>query len=186
MDAFELGVVAACFDHGVDPSRFHVWEAQAKRASAANGAVGRRLLKRAFAVLVLAGRAKSAAAQHLRLAAALPEWNDHCQELTDDVCRVLRALQPFAKQAFADTLEGAHAALKGGWYAALGAGAGLGSLYWLLARHANQDDADVEATRNQAYYYQDLGREIEDTLRRKYNYTGYQKPDAQRHAPISA
>lgn len=144
--------------------------AMTKLASADGAAVERLLVKAAHACMFFSDMGHLAPAMHLKLVSDQSHWGPHCEEVATNVSRALSVLEPMHKQAFAEITEGIGAGTKGLGYASLGAGAGLGSLYWLLSRHANQEAANLEASKKQIEYYHQLSRELNHSMRRKYHY----------------
>ena len=138
---------------------------------------GRAVCKVAHEILCLTGYEQSAPAYHLDMITKSAEWHPQFQETADLLIRALIATQAFRKQAAhaGDILSAGGSLAKGIGYGSLAAGSGLGSLYWLLSRHSRQDDADITAKENQRDYYNQLSTEINDAMKRKYNYDA-QKP----------
>lgn len=162
-----------CAEMGVMPESFHIVEGIASGMDGAKSAsAGRLVVKAARDVLVATGRGYSAPSFHLYFVAKSADWNRHCQDVTDHVVRVLKVLEPMQKQAFTvpDAIGAAGLAGRGALYTSLGLGGGLGTLYWLLNRHATQDDSDAESMKHQIHYYHQLSNELDDSLRRKYHY----------------
>jgi hypothetical protein len=169
----EFGILLGCAEMGVMPESFHVVEGIADAMSGEKSAsAGRLIVKAARDVMVATGRGYSAPAFHLYFILKSADWNTHCQEVTNHIVRTLKVLEPMHKQALTipDALGAAGLAGRGALYSSLGLGGGLGTLYWLLNRHANQDDADVESMKHQIHYYHQLSNELDDSLRRKYHY----------------
>ena len=145
----------------------------AKVASSESAPVlGRSIAKLGHDILASSGRKHSAPAAHLRLVSMTKnaDWNAGHQDAVDHVIRTLRVLEPLKKQAFSDALGAAGLAARGVGYGSVGLGAGLGALYFLLSRHSNQDSADLESMQRQIDYYNELGKELDDSMRRRYRY----------------
>jgi hypothetical protein len=172
MNARQVGLLLGCSEAGVAPDSLPYLEGFATKLASSDHAsvIGRRLADLGYQALCRSGREFTAPAFHLRMVKEAKDWSPHHQEVVDDVTRTVMALEPLKKMAFSDAMSGAGLALKGIGYGSLGLGAGAGALYWLLSRHANQDSADLEAMQKQVEYYNELGRELEESMRRKYRY----------------
>lgn len=181
MNSHQLGILLACIENGVDPRDFSRIEGMAKAASQNPGPVGRMIAKAAYDVMATCGRAHTAPANHLLMISKQASWCPQFQDVVDEVQRTLFVLLPLEKRAFqvsgGDVLGALGSVGKGIGYGSLLAGGGLGALYWLLNRHSTQDESDIEAMKQQADYYQQLTRELEHNLRRKYNYNPSQNPN---------
>jgi hypothetical protein len=170
-DIEKLGAFAACVEHGISPACIPEMEgAFDKLASEEAAPLGRLLIQGAYAAMVVAGFGDTAPAFHLKMAAEDPVWTEHSQELSEHVSETLDVLAPLEKRAFDDLLEGLGTGARTLGYGAVGAGAGLGSLLWLLNRHGKEEDAQQESTKRQINYYHNLARELHESLRRKYGY----------------
>jgi len=167
----DFGILLGCAEMGVAPESFSVLEGIAETMDKSSSAE-RLLVKAAYDLMVATGREFEAPTYHLRFVAKAAHWSDHCREIAGHVARTLKVLEPMQKQAFSlgDAGGAAMLGLRGLGYGSLGLGAGLGSLYWLLSRHANQDDADIESMKHQVHYYNQLSKELNDSMRRKYRY----------------
>lgn len=176
MDINAVAIHMACAGLGVNPSEYTFRKGAAAAHEQNPGAVGRAILKTAHEIMCFTGRGATAAAFHLDLITKSADWHPQFQETADTVIRALIATKAFQKQAFhAGDLTAAVGSLaKGVGYGSLGAGAGAGSLYWLLSRHAKQDDADIAAKQQQLDYYNQLSSEIQDAMNRKYQYAAKQ------------
>jgi hypothetical protein len=175
----ELGVLIGAMEHGYSPDDFDYIKSQAAVWDREGGPAGRLLIKAARDVMVATGRGQTAPAFHLHFLSKSADWNEHTKEVARDVAEILEIFDPMRKQAFKlpDVVGAGAAAGKGALLGSMALGGGLGSLYWLLSRHANQDSADIEAMQRQVNYYDELGRELEDSMRRKYRYErGNQQP----------
>ena len=176
-----FGKYIACVEAGIAP---HVLPQMEGAAAVLQGekmaSAGRLIAKAAYDVMQVCGRGNEAPAFHLRFIAKSADWNTHYQEVVDHVVRTLKVLEPLQKQAsiVPDVVSGLGLAGRTALYGSLGAGAGLGSLYWLLSRHANQDDSDIEAMNRQVHYYDQLSKELSDSMKRKYHYDRKQQPAA--------
>ena len=186
MDSFpkEFGIMLGCAEHQVAVTSFPFIQGMAKRANSPdNGPAGRALIKAAHDVMVACGYENTAPRMHLLLVAEQPAWNPHCQDVMNHVAGVLQVMAPMEKVAFSDVMSGIGTAARGVGYGSIGAGAGLGALYWLLSRHVTQDDADIEAKQQQADYYHSLSRELKDSMDRKYRYTSVENAKPKRRQP---
>jgi len=138
---------------------------------AADGEPVRRMVLKAAADCMHAfGAPGHPATWHAHFAAKSAVWTQHHAGLYDTVVRTCRLHDGLHKQAFADAAAAAGLAGKGIGYGALLGGAGLGSLYWLLSRHASQDAAEVEAMKQQEEYYRRLGHQLQGSLANEYRY----------------
>lgn len=169
----------ACAEAGVPFSSFPFINGMAEAMDGEKSAsAGRVLVKAAHDLMLATGRQYEAPTFHLRLVIKSAHWNQHCQDIADHVTRVLKLLEPMQKQAFgagdATALLGGGA--RGALYGSMGLGGGLGALYWLLSRHANQDESDAESMQHQLHYYNSLSRELSDSMRRKYDYDVSKQP----------
>jgi hypothetical protein len=178
-DIQKLGAFTACAEAGISPDFIPQLEgAFPKLASAEAEPIGRLLLQGASEVMRLSQYGSTAQALHLKLAAASPVWTEHSQDLADHVSEVLRVLEPLEKGASflrpgveeIGDLAGTGARALG--YGAVGAGAGLGALLWALKRHSQEEQTDQESLKKQIGYYHNLSKEMHDSMRRKYDYTG--------------
>lgn len=183
MSPRDFGILMACAEHQVPAEQFpHITGMAVKMASAEAAPAQRLLVKAAHACLVFCKQAHTAPAFHLSLVAEQPVWNDHCREVAQQVSQTLQVLEPMHKQAFAEVSDGIGAAGRGALYGSVGAGAGVGALYWLLSRHANQEAEDIESKKNQVRYYHNLSRELNDGMRRKYHYDP--QVDSEEHSHV--
>ena len=171
-----LGEQLACIEFGVDPGTFPFHAGRAKVASA-SGPLGRQVAKAAYDMMAQCGRGNTAPANHLLLISKQAAWHPQYQEVITTILDAARAVADLQKQAHtkqavdSGDITGALGSLtKGLGYGSLAAGTGIGSLYWLLSRHASQDDADIESMKRRRDYYQQLTGEMEDSMRRKYRY----------------
>ena len=175
-----LGEQIACVEFGVNPGDLPLHWGRAKVASQDSGVIGRSVASAAYSLMNNQGLGHTAPACHLLLVSKQATWHPQYQEVIDTVLDAARAISSFQKQAVdSGDVTGAIGSLaKGVGYGSLAAGTGLGSLFWLLSRHASQDDADIEAMKRQRDYYDQLTSEIESSMRRKYQYDvqGTQKP----------
>lgn len=171
-DAKQLGAVMGCLEMDISPDELNAISGCAQMWDRHGEPAQRLLLKAANDLLCSTGLVFTAPAFHIRTVLETP-WSVHSRELAEDVVRTSMAMEQLDKQASAipQLLETGGSALKGLGYTSLGAGAGLGSLYWMLSRHANQEDADNEAKKHQVEHYERLSRELQDSMRRKYRYT---------------
>ena len=167
-----LGVVVGMLNRGYSPADFNYIKGQAEVWDAEGGPAGRLMLKAARDVLIATGRGHTAPAFHLNFLCKMGSWDPHTREVAQHVAQLLEVLRPHEKRAFGlrDALSAGGLAGRGALLGSVGLGGGLGALYWLLSRHANQDSADISAMQNQVDYYRELGRELEDSMRRKYRY----------------
>lgn len=167
-----IGIFIGATEHGYNPSAMHFIKAAAERWDAEGGPAARLVFKAARDLLTATGRQYSAPAFHFHFLSKSADWNDHAKEVVTLVAQVVEVMSPMHKQAFniKDVTSAAGLAGRGALLGSVGLGAGLGSLYWLLSRHSNQDDADIEAMRKQVDYYHSLSKELEDSMRRKYRY----------------
>ncbi len=178
----DFGILLGCAEMGVAPESFSVLEGIAETMDkSASSSAERLLVKAAYDLMVDKGYEFAAPTYHLRFVAKSAYWNDHCREIANHIVRTLRVLEPMQKQALSlsDAGGAAMLGLRGLGYGSLGLGAGLGSLYWLLSRHANQDDADIESMKHQVHYYNQLSKELNDSMRRKYRYEQGNEQSAQ-------
>lgn len=173
MRAAHLGLLLGAVESGMTPAALSFCHGQnQKLARDTTGKIGRVLVREAHAVMQATKFANSAPSFHLKFVADSKDWTSHHQEVADDVTRVFALLRPMKKKAFMpDAVAGAGLAARGLAGASLGTGAGLGALYWLLSRHSNQDSADLESMQHQIDYYNDLGKELDHSMRRKHRYT---------------
>lgn len=172
-DELALGPLLACSEFTLDAGAISFCEGRATKFASVDGApAGRLILKMASQILEATGRGQTAPAHHLRNLMATKEASSasHFQEVVDHVTGVMHALEPMSKRAFTDAAGAAGLAGRAGLYGSVGLGTGLGALYWLLSRHSSQDSADLESMQNQVDYYQQLGAELEDSMRNKYRY----------------
>lgn len=164
-------MLIGAMERGYNPEDMDYIEAQAKVWDAEGGPAGRLLIKAARDVLIATGAGHTAPAFHLHFLAKSADWNTHSKEVAADIARVLEIFEPHRKEAFVKDLTGAGmAGARGALLGSMALGGGLGSLYWLLSRHSNQDNADIEAMQRQVEYYNELSRELQDSMRRKYRY----------------
>jgi hypothetical protein len=180
----EFGVLLGCAEMGVAPKDFPFVDGLAQALTGEESEkVGRLLVKAARDVMCATGHGKEAPSFHLHFVYKSADWNTHCQEVADHVAQVLTVLHPLEKKASSmagNLAAGAGLGLKGVGYGALGAGGGLGALYWLLSRHATQDDADSASMQHQIDYYNNLSRELSDSMKRKYQYDQESQPPARK------
>lgn len=172
MDPYKLGKCIGFLEMGAGPriegfctGVSDAWDSEE------GGPMARLLVKAARDLLVATGRGQTAPAYHLHLITKTASWHSHCRDVADHVAKVMKATWDFTKQASLKDIVGGGTFLgRGALYSAMGLGGGLGALYWLLSRHANQDASDMEAMRHQIKYYNQLSSELEDSMRRKYRY----------------
>ena len=181
MTSRDLGIMLACAECGVSPAEFPYRSGMAKVASRSDK-IGRCIANASADILTFCGRGDTAPAHHLRMVAKSSAWYPQFDEAVNLCVKAAMAVQTFQKQALhsGDLVGGAGSVLQGLGYGSLIAGTGLGSLSWLLSRHASQDEANIEAMKRQRDYYNQLSSEIEDSMRRKYQYEQQAKPDAKR------
>jgi hypothetical protein len=179
-EAFNLGVALACVSHNLPMTSFPKLAGVAAKMQSAEAIPAKRLLiKSAHDVMVLCGTGHTAPARHLEILADLPGWSTHAEDVYHDLVKACALSETLEKHAFNEAVEGAGNLAKGIGYAGVLGGAGLGSLYWMLSRHATQNEADVEAKKRQLQYYQHLNHELQDSLRRKYRYSNATEPGVQ-------
>ncbi len=147
-----------------------------KMASTQAAPAGRLLVKAAHACLNFSKLGHTAPAMHLKLVSEQSDWGPHCVEVAAHVSRALSLYEPMHKRAFSGLSDGLGTLGRGVGYGSLGAGAGAGALFWLLSRHANQEAANLEATKNQVDYYHRLSHDLHDSMRRKYQYQDAAEP----------
>jgi hypothetical protein len=170
-EAFNLGVALACVSNDMPVGQFTKCAAVAARMQQPDAVPAKRLvIKAAHDVMAFCGEANTAPAHHLRLVANLPGWSAHAEDVYSSVVKSCSIAAMMEKRAFNEAVEGMGSLAKGIGYAGLAAGGGLGSLYWLMSRHATQDEADIEAKKQQRDYYRQLNNELQASLRRKYRY----------------
>lgn len=182
MDCQSVGIELACANLGVKPGEYQFRKGAASVQD--EGVIGRSIAKIANEVMCFCGRGWTAPARHLEMISKSAAWFPQHQEAVNTVLRALIATQAFQKQAVhvADIIGGTGSLAKGIGYGAAIGGSGLGSLYWLLSRHSRQDDADIDAMTREKDYYTQLSGEIEDAMKRKYNYNA-QKPKRKSYRP---
>ena len=167
----KLGAFTACIEAGISPDFAPQAEGAFEKLSSEEAApIGRLLLQGAIAAMDVSGFGATLPALHLKLAAFDPVWTEHSQDLADHVSTVLEILEPMEKKAFGDVTEGLGLGVRTLGYGAVGAGGALGSLLWLLNRHAQEENADQESTKKQINYYHNLSKELHESLQRKYGY----------------
>jgi len=168
----------ACAERGIKLDQFPTLLGVAKQAAENPGTIGRLIAKAAAELMTQTGLGNTAPAIHLALIAKQANWIPQHQEAVNIVLTCLEALRPMEKQAgLADhAIGGLESAVKGVGYGALGLGAGAGALWWMLSRHALENEAKQKAQQNQIDYYNQLSSEISDQMRRKY---GYDEPQSQ-------
>jgi hypothetical protein len=129
-----------------------------------------RLVVKAAASLLEATYPESAAFRHLKLAGddRDPALYDHRRDLYRTVCLACMCVDDQAKSAAVGLTPAVGGAAKTLAYGALGAGASTGALYWLLARHSRQANAEVEALQQQVDYYDDLSKQLKQRMEDKY------------------
>lgn len=176
------GMMVGAIEAGVDPRSIPYMQSKSAKLTTTEGhKVGRLLLKVGYDVMRMAGKADTPAAQHLKWAHEMPEWNAHCQEVADTVGATIYRFDPPGQTKQAGPLAGIGNLLSGAGsfiakapqtalYGSLAGGGTLGLLYWLLNREAQRDRADIQSLQNQTDMYRDLGSEIEKSLKRRYNY----------------
>lgn len=182
MTAYQLGMVVGLLENGKPADSASEIIGFAKQAAAHQEHWGRPILRTFTQLMQVAGREKSATCQHLNFLNTTP-WTQHTEEVLHTVIDTFRACEAEVKSAaalkdmanlggawMAPGVAGLGLAGKGLLYAGAGAGAGMGALWWMLNRHASQDDADNEAKQKQVEYYNRLAEELEDSMRRKHGY----------------
>lgn len=187
MNIRDLGFAVGLLENQMPLSRRDELVGFAKVAAAHQDQWGRPILRVAANLLANTGHAKSAAYFHLKLLNEQP-WSKHASTVLEQVVDAIRATTQETKRASVLgemlTLGGNFAgpgaaglglAGKSLLYGGVGAGAGLGSLYWLLNRHASEDDAENETKQHQVDYYQRLAREVEETMRRNNDYANVRR-----------
>ncbi len=174
----DLGIQMACAEHGIKPSHYAFISGVAKSAKANRGPIGRLIAKTAANMMTECGLGNTAPAIHLAMVSKQAEWHPQFQEAVGIVLSAIEVLKPMEKQAFnlGDVAGAGESVAKGVGYGTLGAGVGAGALWWLLSRHALQEDAKAKAMQGQVDYYNQLSSEIGDQMRRKYGY-GAEKPN---------
>ena len=170
-DAFQLGVnlalAARCLPFGSITKMAGV-AATMQRPEAADAK--RLVIKAAHDLMISCGDGYTAPARHLEILSSMPKWSSHAADVYSTIVQSCMAVQELEKRAFTDAIEGAGALAKGIGYAGVGGGMGLGALYWMLSRHATQDEADIAGKKHQLQYYRGLNKELQDSLRQKYRY----------------
>lgn len=182
MNAKNLGIISGLLGHGVAIDQWDALQGFAKEASANEEAWGRPVLRLACRILQASGMDKSASFFHLKLLNGQP-WSEHSSDVLHQVVDAIQATAETRKQAAALTdmanlggkwlgpgTAGIGLAGKSLLYGSLGAGAGLGSLWWLLNRHSREDDAENESKQQQVDYYNRLASELDESLRRNNQY----------------
>jgi hypothetical protein len=150
MNANSFGILMACAEAGVSPQSYETVAGMTKCASADWAPAGRLVIKAAKDAMEATGYGRTAPCIHLRLLCKeAADWSTHHDDVFLHVIRTVKVLEPLCKQAFSDVMSGLGTAGRLGMYLPAGVGAGLGSLYWLLSRHANQDSADTESMAHQ-------------------------------------
>ena len=160
----------ACAERNVRPDAFPTLVGIAKEASTNPGPIGRLIAKAAAAVMIECGRGNTAPAIHLALISKQANWVPQYQETVNLVLDCIKMLEPMEKAAFnvGDAVGAGESIAKGVGYGTLGAGMGAGALWWLLSRHALQNDSKEKAMQGQVDYYQQLTSELDDQMRRRY------------------
>lgn len=162
----------ACAERNVRPDAFPTLVGIAKEASTNPGPIGRLIAKAAASVMTECGRGNTAPAIHLALISKQANWVPQYQETINLVLDCIKMLEPMEKAAFnvGDAVGAGESIAKGVGYGTLGAGMGAGALWWLLSRHALQNDSKEKAMQGQVDYYNQLSSELEDQLKRRYGY----------------
>lgn len=168
----KLGMLIGAVEHGHNPGDLDAISGAVQVWDRDGGPAGRLLTKAARDLLIATGRGHTAPAFHLHFLCKSANWDLHAQEVAQEIAQVLEVCDDLRKEAFSlkDIPAAGGAVGRGALLGSMGLGGGLGALYWLLSRHSNQDDAEVEAMSNQVRYYDNLARELEDSMRRKYRY----------------
>lgn len=168
----ELGIAIGLTEHGYNPQDLAYIEGSNAVWDREGGPSGRLLIKAAHDLLVATGRGRTAPAWHLHFLTKMSDWDAHSKEVAEHIGQVMEVLEPMRKQAFnvSDAIGAGGTVGRAALLTSLAAGGGLGSLYWLLSRHSNQDSSDIESMQNQVNYYNELSKEVEDSMRRKYRY----------------
>lgn len=171
-DMRKLGMLIGAIEHGYNPGDMDSITSSAAVWDAEGGPAARLMFKAARDLLVATGRGQSAPAYHLHFLSKSASWDVHAKEVASHVAQVIDVLGPMHKQAFnVRDVAGAGGLMgRGALLGSMMLGGGLGTLYWLLSRHSNQDAADIESMQNQVNYYNELSKELEDSMRRKYRY----------------
>lgn len=184
MDSRTLGITMACAENNIRPRSFNKMVGVAEEVTK-NPHIGRLLAKSAATLMAANGAGTTAPCIHLALISKQADWTPQCQEVVNDVIRCMKVLEPMEKKSMnlGDITGAAESAVKGIGYGTLGAGIGAGTLWWLLGRHAMQEDSKSQAMSQQIDYYNQLTKEIENTLRRKYKYDPGQSSDS---VPVDA
>lgn len=176
----EIGIFIGATERGYNPEDLDYIKAAAEVWDENGGPAARLLFKAARDLFIATGREHCAPAFHLHFLSKSADWNTHAKEVAQHLVQTMEVLEPMRKQAFSlkDVASAGALAGRGALLGSVGAGAGLGSLYWMLSRHSNQDNADIEAMQKQVQYYRELSKELEDSMRRKYRYDRGQQPAA--------
>lgn len=174
-----LGFAIGAMLRGYSPSDANYILGKAAVWDRDGGPAGRLLIKAARDVMIATGRGQTAPAFHLHFLVKSAAWDTHAREVAQHIGQVLSVLKPHEKLAFSirDAIGAGGLAGRGALLGSAAMGGGLGALYWLLSRHANQDSADIESMQQQVDYYDELGRELEDSMRRKYRYERGEQPE---------
>lgn len=185
MNANQLGFLFGLTEHNRDISDGPRLIGLSKRASENPEAWGKPILRQASQALWFRSP-HSAPAYHLHFLCK-SAWSPHTDEVLDLVLTAAQAQQQVKKAtslaSFTNPgLAGLGLAGKGLLYGAAAGGAGAGALWWLLNRHASQDEADNAGKQQQVDYYQDLARELEDSMRRNYDYQDDRRSTARKQA----
>lgn len=175
-----LGIFIGATERGYNPGDLDYIKAAAEVWDKDGGPSARLLFKAARDLFIATGRPHCAPAYHLHFLSKSASWDEHAKEVAQLVVQTMEVLEPMRKQAMSlkDVVGAGTLAGRGALLGSIGAGAGLGSLYWMLSRHSNQDNADIEAMQKQVQYYRELSKELEDSMRRKYRYDRGQQPAA--------
>lgn len=179
-----LTLVQTSLSEGVPLDELNVGRGLLEKLSADGEPVQRLVLKAASDCMRRFGAPGHPATWHAHFAAKSAVWTPHHRSIYDTVVRTCRMFDGLHKQAFADAASAVGLAGKGIGYGALLGGAGLGSLYWLLSRHASQDAAEVEAMKQQEEYYRRLGHQLQGSLDNEYRYD--REREARKRRPRSA
>lgn len=172
-----MGVALECASRRIPLANFVKLAGVAERFDSPDAVPAKRLIiKAAHDLMICCGDEATAPAFHLQLLSEMPKWSSHAEDVCRTVVQTCATVQTLEKRAFEDVLSGAGALGRTIGYTGMAGGAGLGALYWMLSRHATQDEADIEGKKQQAQYYDRLNRDLQDSMRRKYRYSGDARP----------
>lgn len=164
----QFGELLACVANGFHPSALNERRGMAQKV-ASSDVPGRLLLRMATRCMELCGSDRGAPYFHLKKVASRPEWDAHSREVFRLVASAIQNTDSQTKQAsMVPSLLGLGARV--GVYGAGIAGGLGGYLYWLANRDSREGTAEMEAMKQQIAYYDELNRELNESLRRKYRY----------------